>query len=78
MGMKRDGKLVSRAEELASAPKTQTVDEKMAKNYKYVVSILHKGGEESFRKMCKHRKIDPEKALTWAEANPDQDPRKKT
>lgn len=77
MGMKRDGKLVSRAEELASAPKSATFDEKMAKNYKFVISILHKGGEEAFQKMCRHRKLDPQKALSWAEANPDQDPRNK-
>lgn len=77
MGMKRDGKLVSRAEELAAAPKAQTTDEKMGKNYRYVVGILHKSGEETFRKMCKHRNLDPEKALAWAKANPDQDPRNK-
>ena len=75
MGMDRDGVIVRNAKELAS--QTQTLNEKLVKKYIYMIGILKDTDDETFRDTCAHHKINPEDALAWAAANPDQDPRNK-
>jgi hypothetical protein len=73
----REGIIAYTTELMEKADKkgTKTLDEKLVKKYIYLTGILRDTDDELFRETCAHYKINPDDALAWAEANPDQDPR---